>query len=182
MRWFPTTWKSLGRRSAESRLVPKRGRPLAVEDLEGRRLLSGAIHTFVNLHAAAASEMISGPDGNLWVAVIPNRASETVAIDRISPSGSVASFPIPGAAIGLKLTAGPDGNIWFISSPANAASQGTVIGEITPSGQVTEFPLPGSPGQLLDPAGIASGPNGDVWFAWAGQLDPGGPQRQSQCL
>ena len=72
---------------------------LFLENLEGRQLLSQGIRPLESLPAVAASNMITGPDGDLWVAISPNNSPVfgTVVIDRIAPDGSITSFPFPGA-------------------------------------------------------------------------------------
>jgi hypothetical protein len=69
MRWIRSALQLLGRSSRESRRVPKRSRPLCVEDLEGRKLLSsGAGKISLAPMAIPMSNVITGPDGDLWVA------------------------------------------------------------------------------------------------------------------
>ncbi len=65
----------------------------------------------------------------------------------------------------LGITAGPDGNVWFTEPFAGR------VGRITPSGTITEFSEGISPytneygiTQTPGPQGIASGPDGNVWF------------------
>ena len=150
MGWFFSSLKSLRRRSRESRRGPKRNRSLMLEDLEGRRLLSQAMHSIVTL-PDASSNMISGPDGDLWVGVNPT--PDTAAIDRIGLNGSVTSFLVPeNSAPGLTmdLTTGPDGNVWFIADLyyLTSSDNQVVIGKVTPAGEVTEFPpIPVAAGQ-----------------------------------
>ncbi len=171
MGWFRSSLKSLRRPSRQSRRAPKRNRSLIVEDLEGRRLLSQAIQSIVTL-PRATSNMIAGPDGDLWVGVSPT--DSTAAIDRIGLNGSVTSFPMPGnAAFELSivsLTTGPDGNVWFDANtyPTNPLGNNqVVIGNVTPAGLVTEFPpIPVQPGPAGFATGIVSGPDGDLWFGY----------------
>jgi hypothetical protein len=111
MGWSVSSWKSLGRPSREWRRAPKRYRSLILEDLEGRRLLSHAAQAISTVPTdGASSNMISGPDGYLWVGVSPTLT--TAAIDRIGLNGSVTSFPVPVNAPGgglqiVSLTTGP---------------------------------------------------------------------------
>ena len=172
MGWLFSSVNSLLPRSRKTRRAPKRNRSLFVEDLEGRRLLSNVIQSFVTL-PRATSNMISGPDGDLWVGVTPT--DSTAAIDRIGLNGSVTSFPVPGnAAFGLSiasLATGPDGNVWFDANtyPTNPLSNTNqvVIGNVTPAGVVTEFPaIPVQPGPAGFATGIVSGPGGDLWFGY----------------
>ncbi len=164
---------SLFPRSRKTRRAPRRDRSLFVEDLEGRRLLSNVIQSFVTL-PRATSNMISGPDGDLWVGVDPTYS--TAAIDRIDLNGSVTSFPVPGTGNppdgGFtinSLATGPDGNVWFVAdfAPTFTDNQ-VVIGNITPAGLVTEFPpIPVPAGrEALNTGAIVSGPDGDLWFGY----------------
>ncbi len=94
----------------------------------------------------------AGPDGNMWF-------TETVGrrVDRITPSGTIASFPVPKdeGAIGA-ITRGPDGALWFTAVRA--------VGRITVDGRMAFFRLPSGiqPGDA-----IVSGPDGALWFSTA---------------
>lgn len=97
-----------------------------------------------------ASEITTGPDGNLWFA---ERAANRIG--RITPAGAITEFSLPVAGREpFGITAGPDGNLWFTEGKAG-------IGRITPSGAITEFPVPSS-GTM--PEGIVAGPDGNLWF------------------
>jgi streptogramin lyase len=170
MGWFLSSLKSLRRPSRTARQAPKRNRSLILEDLEGRRLPSLAVQSFVTL-PNTTSNIISGPDGDLWVAVEPTPGA--AAIDRIGLNGSVTSFPVSVGSSGsalqiVSLTTGPDGNVWFDANfaPTFTDSQ-VVIGKVTPAGQVTEFPpIPVSAGLGGVANSIVSGPDGDLWFGY----------------
>lgn len=169
MGWSPSSWKPLGRPSRAGRRAPRRNRPLTLEGLEGRRLPSQAVEALVTL-PRGSSNILSGPDGDLWVAVNP--VYNAAAIERIGPDGSVTSIPVPGngsesMSIG-SLATGPDGNIWFDIDFINLDGPGrqVVIGNVTPSGVVTEFPpvpLPDA-GQFGGATSLVSGPDGALWF------------------
>jgi streptogramin lyase len=176
MGWIPSSLKALRRPSPQSRRVPKSNRSLILEDLEGRRLLSHAIQSFVTL-PDAVSNMISGPGGDLWVAVNPDTGNSNVVIDRISLNGSVTSFPVPGAEVDMPLTAGPDGNLWFALAPSlNGSQNDVIVGKITPAGAVTEFPVPDTSGLPFFVDEIVSGPGGEVWFGMNGTSPAGQPE------
>ena len=150
-----------------------------LEDLEGRQLLSQVIRPIATLPTASAYNIVSGPDGNLWVAVNPTWISS--AIDRIGLNGSVTSFAVlPGGSTTdtqvASLTTGPDGNIWFDASsftidPASPLPPSGIqvfMGKVTPAGQITEFPpIPVSAGQNADSSFIVSGPGGNLWFDYS---------------
>jgi hypothetical protein len=100
MGWILSAWKSLRRPARETRRAPRRNRLSGFEDLEGRRLPSRGIQPLVALHALDTSNLISGPDGALWVGVTSASDPESFtidssAIDRIGLDGSVTSFPVP---------------------------------------------------------------------------------------
>ena len=144
---------------------------MIVEDLEGRRLLSQGIQSVFSQPASGASNIVSGPDGDLWAGVNPD--SNTAEIERIGLDGSVTTFPVPANssvefAIDF-LTTGPDGNVWFVANFADKVNDNQVlIGNITPAGLVTEFPpIPVPAGKEAEGFSIVSGPGGDLWFGYS---------------
>jgi virginiamycin B lyase len=136
----------------------------------GRITPSGVITEFsipvLPGHVAFTYGITAGPDGNVWFTDELGPAGGGVLtaedggrIGRITPSGSVTQFVVPGPN-GLppgnapsEIIPGSDGNLWF-GGPQN------VLGKISVAGAVTEYPLPFTD----DAVGLASGPNGDVWF------------------
>ena len=100
--------------------------------------------------------LAAGRDGALWVTRYSPQRSE---VDRVRPDGEVSRFPVgdePGA-----IAPGPGGAVWFgLGGPA--------IGRITPAGKVRTFPVPGR-GFV---AGIAEGPDGNVWYTHWGRRGP----------
>ena len=80
------------------------------------------------------------------------------------------------------LTGGPDGNVWFLEMTEAFGSPDSFqdphpynLARISPNGQITEFRIPTEYG---DPAGITTGPDGNVWFTEAegnkiGVITPG---------
>jgi streptogramin lyase len=108
--------------------------------------------------------MTTGADGNIWVPEF-----DTDKIARVTPGGGVTEFPVlTASAAPYFITSGPDGNLWFTENNVNN------IGRITPTGSLTEFPLPpplvtappDAQGNAL--SGIATGPDGNLWFVHAG--------------
>lgn len=93
----------------------------------------------------------SGPDGALWFA--PGAFPQTGKVDRITTSGGITHFALPTGAAGY-ITQGPDGALWYTA--------GIAIGRLTVSGVVTS--------QIAVSAsfGIATGSDGNIWFAEAG--------------
>jgi streptogramin lyase len=86
----------------------------------------------------------AGTDGNFWF-------TEFGAIGRITPDGTVTSYPVTDPT---DVAAGPDGNVWFTNN------YGT-IGRITPSGTITSYSIPTA---NSSPAGLAAGTDGNLWF------------------
>jgi streptogramin lyase len=95
--------------------------------------------------------IVTGPDGNLWVA---ERSANAIA--RMTPTGEVTEFalPNPGSAP-FWLAVGPDGALWFTEISGNR------IGRITVDGSITEYSVPTAASQ---PTGLAAGPDGALWF------------------
>ena len=100
------------------------------------------------------TEIIAGPDGNLWF-------TEDVGnkIGRVTTAGAFTEFALSNAnSQPLAIAAGPDGNLWFTETNGNR------IGEITTGGTITEFSVPTAASQ---PDDITAGPDGNVWFSEA---------------
>ena len=86
--------------------------------------------------------IVSGSDGNLWIAVnhsgsAPN--STAGAIVRVTTSGAATVFPSPSGAAVTGLIARRDGTLAFIERWVTGGS--TYIGRITTAGQITETSL-----------------------------------------
>lgn len=97
--------------------------------------------------------IVTGPDGNLWIAESPR-------IARLSPSGTLTEFMVSltsGSSLG-PLTSGADGNLWFVISDVDPRRQ--ALGRITTAGSVKLFPRLFN-GRLTD---LASGPDGFLWM------------------
>jgi streptogramin lyase len=114
-----------------------------------------------------------GPDGNMWFTDWGPRGTVTAAIGRITAGGTITEFSA-GLQAGntsspFDIAPGPDGNMWFTDT--GIGSGVSEIGFITPSGTITEGPTGlGTGGTAVGdprPAGIAPGPDGNVWFAEA---------------
>lgn len=96
-------------------------------------------------------------------------------IQRMTPDGVVTGdFLIPSPySDPSRIVTGADGNLWFTGQGAIGANGCCEplrpvpgrIGRITPSGVITEFTTPNSAGgPVTNPAGIAAGPDGDLWW------------------
>lgn len=165
------SWKSPGRPRREARRPPRRDRSWNLEDLEGRRLPSQAIQSIVSLPTTGATDVISGPDGDLWAGVNPT--TNTAEIVRVGLDGSASTFPVladePAEPFSLvALATGPDGNVWFDAEAGPGNGKQVVIGNLTPAGLATEFPpIPVSAGFQAQGTRIVSGPDGNLWFGYS---------------
>ena len=129
--------------------------------------------------ATLSSQMVLGPDGNLWFA-------EYGAIGLFNPSTptQITSVPLPGGSheAPFDVTAGPDGNIWYAAGVLNANESAYVsfaIGTVDTSLQTvntSEIPVSNT-----ESYGATAGPDGNLWFVVPGnntvagtlnQLDP----------
>src|SRR6266404_1730309 len=102
-----------------------------------------------------------GPDRNLW---FPETG--TNRIGRVTTSGDIREFTIPdAAALGRPIAPGPDGKIWVIGSGLDGRVH---VWAVDASGSsVAVAPLgDNSPlGIGFLPAGLAAGPDGNVWVS-----------------
>jgi virginiamycin B lyase len=130
-------------------------------DTIGRITTDGSFSEFPLSGTKGAHGITAGPDGALWFAeYLVNK------IGRITTSGTISEF---GAAISpAAITAGPDGALWFTElgdCTPGADCYGAQIGRITTAGAISEFPIPDVES---NPAGIATGPDGALWFTQIG--------------
>jgi streptogramin lyase len=101
--------------------------------------------------------IVAGPDGNLWITQSGGKSLVTYppAIDRITPAGTMTSYPLDSGSIPWGIAPGADGNLWFTDYALS------MIGRITPEGAITEYPVPT---QNSGPSAICSGPDGNLWL------------------
>jgi streptogramin lyase len=182
MAWLFTSRTSLRRPSRKCRRAPRRNRSLALEDLEGRRLPSSALHSIVTV-PGLTTNIVSGPDGDLWIGVSPTFS--WAAVDRISLDGQITPFALPSSLSGIdSLAVGPDGNVWFDSTATDATSGNpeVVVGNVTPAGQVTVFPPIVVPnGGIFTRTELVSGPGGDLWLGYTDWgISPSSPSLDQQ--
>ncbi|PZR80269.1 MAG: hypothetical protein DLM65_08615, partial [Candidatus Aeolococcus gillhamiae] len=107
--------------------------------------------------------IIAGPDGNLWFIEV----GPTPKLGRITLSGTITEFDLLGLSYPQALTVGSDGAIWFtelVAAGGIKISGANRIGRLDPR-HPDEFPsylpLPDD----VDPDGIATGGDGNLWFA-----------------
>lgn len=110
--------------------------------------------------ARSPSDIVSGPDGNLWF--IDNQS-----IVRMTTTGDVTEFPIRNSAGPVGIVKGSDGNLWFTAPDT--------FGKITLDGVVTLYPLSDSPNPSrsfvdyqLGTATLSA--DGNVWTTGAGAI------------
>jgi streptogramin lyase len=113
-----------------------------------------------------------GPDGDIWFTNFASgytsvNSSYTAghSIGRITPAGEVTCFTDPHIFYPASIAVGPDGALWFTNfgyEPCEGplGCGGRTIGRITTAGVVSTYEDPA----IHDPSGIASGPDGAVWF------------------
>jgi len=104
----------------------------------------------------------AGSDGNTWFTESNINAAK---IGRIDAGGNVTEFVLPNqSAQPDDIVSGPDGALWF-TGPSGFPD--FFIGRITTDGkEITGFAPPCDPagGCSIVPGGIASGPDGNIWF------------------
>jgi virginiamycin B lyase len=140
-------------------MTPRRGLAAAVALLlaalpaaVGDAAPAGTV-TRIPLNTGGQPQMVvTGPDGNLWVAVNGNAPG----IARVTPSGVVRFFPTAAGTSPNWITVGPDGALWFDDQ------NNPQIGRITTSGKITEFPVPGVVVSLV------AGSDGNIWASSSG--------------
>ncbi|MGD0363483.1 MAG: hypothetical protein ABSC93_21580 [Bryobacteraceae bacterium] len=122
----------------------------------GRISTTGHVTEFpVPTAGSQPSAIAAGPDLSLWFIEFNGNQ-----IGRISTEGVVIEYPVPTPFCELAdITAGP-GALWFTEL------NGAKIGRITTAGVITEYPVPAP--IIAAPGGIASGPNGSMWFTEQG--------------
>lgn len=106
-----------------------------------------------------------GPDKALWFT-----EQQGGRIGRITTSGKLTEFS-QGITAGEQpqdLAAGPDGAMWFTEfirygSPSQYRIRASKIGRITMKGKITEYYSRGF-NRHSAPTGIATGPDGNMWF------------------
>lgn len=132
----------------------------------GRITPAGQITEFKKGIFGNPGSIAVGADGNLWFTV----EGAEPAIDRVTPAGEVTEFPIADTWIEpLAITQAADGSVAFTASGENPGEEWEyLIGVVKPSGEMYFTQL----GAV--PAGIATGPEGDLWFAGEGD-EPGKP-------
>ena len=104
----------------------------------------------------------AGSDGNMW---FTESNLDAAKIGRIDAAGNVTEFVVPNQnSQPDDIVSGPDGALWFTGV---SGFPDFFIGRISTDGrQITGFAPPCDPagGCSIVPGGIASGPDGNIWF------------------
>src|SRR4029077_18097470 len=75
--------------------------------------------------------IVTGSDGNLWIAAVNK-------IIKMTPAGVQTPYSLASGSSALRITNGPDGALWYVNQTKNT------VGRITTAGVITETALPTS--------------------------------------
>ncbi|MGY6217394.1 Vgb family protein [Methylolobus aquaticus] len=126
-----------------------------------RNLATGKVSRFP---VRNTSQLVAGPDGNLWMAgSIPSGSTALPALVKFDPrTWQLTRYQI-GSTAGTvsNLAVGPDGNLWF-------AASGATLGRFNLA-SMTPTLFPG----VLDagPYDVVAGPDGNLWVSSFTQVD-----------
>ncbi len=126
---------------------------------------SGEFTRFSQGLAGFPTDLVAGPDGNLWF-------TAQRSIGRVTPDGTITQF---SDCLDYRLlfsearsiVSGPGGDLWFTSATSRqlpSMAEAPTIGRVTPSGAITLFKAGIGP----EPQSILAGPDGRVWFSGGG--------------
>ena len=145
----------------------------------GRMTPAGVLTEFpIPSPDTAPRGIVAGPDGNLWF--VEAHFTHT-AVARITTAGVVTEYSLGGSADDqlqpTDIVAGLDGNLW-LNQTHPSAPQGEIV-RVGPDGSLKVFAMP----KGTRPSGMASGPDGNIWFTdWGrntiGRMSPSGALRQ----
>jgi virginiamycin B lyase len=121
---------------------------------------SGSISFFPLPPGEIGADLVTGPDGNVWIAIDPFSATGSGGAGRMTTSGAFKLFSPAGGASPTGITVGPDGRLWYADSGNNAD-----LAAVTTGGQITVI-TNGIPSGS-QPIAINSGPDGRIWFTLA---------------
>jgi virginiamycin B lyase len=150
--WFPYGVGAPKPRSGIGAIAPDTGRVVTSAPMPAALALG--------TNGGGSSNIITGPDGNLWFLQQFGTNRSEQAIVRLTTTGTFTAFPFPagtkigGGFGGPSLIAGPDGNLWVTA--------GSALMRVTTSGEMTSFALPAG---LSGASSVASGSDGNIWFS-----------------
>ncbi|HEX3392885.1 MAG TPA: hypothetical protein VHS52_00020 [Acidimicrobiales bacterium] len=142
----------------------------------GRITTTGDVSFFPVAPGTGPAVGIISYHGQLWYTATSVPDPKDAYIQRMNTAGKVTgNFLIPTSyADPSRLAIGADGNLYFTEQGAVGANghqepthpRPGKIGRIDPKGNITEFRIPeqAPPDFVANPAGIASGPDGNIWF------------------
>lgn len=123
--------------------------------------------------AGNPTEMVVGPDGNLWFTLTHGIGMLNTA----DPSHTITVITAANGAQGIRpnalpqgITAGQDGKIWFTDAFSDNDAPRGALGWIDPAHPtaVVEYAIPANlQGFALFGSQITAGPNGSLWFTEA---------------
>ncbi|MGD0194470.1 MAG: FGLLP motif-containing membrane protein [Candidatus Dormibacteria bacterium] len=122
---------------------------------------AGTVHEFAlpaTFSAHGPNSIAVMPDGTVWVNAFNTiaNAAGLLALEQLSPEGSVLrTYRIPKGSV-TSLGAGPDGLPWF---GYGAVPWG--LGRVEPGGDVEDLPWT----FFSEPTALVLGPDGQMWFA-----------------
>ena len=140
-----------------------RSRRPRIEFLEDRRLLLGPTFTEYPVNTSGISDLVEGPDGNMWFTSVPGNLIGELVLNPTKPGetlGRVLTYPIPTANSEPAHIISYGGALYFTEFNGNNIgeidpSTGAIERVSTPRGRLSE---PNRP--LSAPFGIAAGPGG----------------------
>ena len=119
----------------------------------------------------------TGSDGNLWYVENNDLQSDGTIVNSINISGVKGTSPVSfdqGDAAPDTITAGPDGDLWLAEFHGGSGSMqngpGNVLQMSTSENFISSSLIPSNESE---PAGIAPGSDGNVWFTDESQGDDG---------
>jgi streptogramin lyase len=124
------------------------------EGLIGSLSTAGNVLASYQLAGPATGEIAAGPDGDIWVLI------ETYGqIAKVTTSGVATYYNLPFDDQ-IQIAAGPDGSMYYTQDISGGPGNGAIY-QMTTGGGLTGYGVP----SVNLPAGIATGPDGGVWFA-----------------
>ena len=120
-------------------------------------------------------DIVAGPDGNLWFIEIDGGSGPKIA--KITTTGTVTEFALPTNQNPRDIAVGADGRLWVTLESTPSATDPGSIARVDPAAPASMAIL--SSGITGQPAGIAAGSDGNLWFnegfeSKVGRITPSG--------
>jgi streptogramin lyase len=116
------------------------------------------------------SSIAVGPDGSVWFGGGRGRLNRPT-VGRLAPSGEIVDFSSPLMRPWSLIAVGPEGRLWFPSSIDSRLTN--AVDSIGPTGDIGQ-PTCLDSGCTLEPTGLATGPDGSIWFSAGRAINTGG--------